>query len=982
MKKLILALAFFASPLFAADYYASPTGSGTTCSIVSPCTLSYLMGNKVLPGDNVWLRAGTYVPTPANDFTTKNGIGGSAGNYITYRNYQNEEAIIDCNSDMSTSGFATNACFGSHGNSTAGVGEYIRFWGLKIINSHTGTRFNERGFVDVVNGSPNITFSGTPGSRYQANPTATVDTNGTAVTWTAGTIFVTGSSWNTKDIRINGVTYVVSSVTDTTHLTLTSSAGVQSGVATTLPGNWSNLTFTIDPQGTPAAHVISYCASVTSCTLKTNVTKATGTYIAQYPQYGEFFPARMNSVSVANKHNELINCLLLDPNGGTNMSGAYGGNLLLYGNVSMYAGAVGTVRSMGHGGYYQNLNPPGEAGRSWVIDNVIVRPFDLGIQMYSTSTDVSYITFQGNSVLAPGHGKTPTEAWPATGQPVSGPNLYLGTSGSVSTGCPPSEGGTGSTKTLTGAIVDSNFVYGPTAAAFNLGGSKGSCKTTITNNYFINSVQGPLLQGATFPPLTISGNTFMFGTDTICSGPGAVNCGGPAPLFTKANFPSNTFLSAIPTSGADVIMYRKNQYETGRGKADVFNPDGSATATIDVIQMGGYVGEQYKIFNAQDPDYWDSTPIATGTCAADPCNVVVPMTCTGSCVIHRMTWTGLDLVTPFLAAPDLGPTVATFLLIPNWGTATTPTPTNTPSPTFTNTPSRTPTFTPSLTATNTPSNTPTPTFTQTPTGTITPSASPTRTPSPTFTASMTPTFTPSRTPTITPTPSTINNTSFAFSQCPVTSPMVLTTGVSDFPGSYVSSPTTGQGLVTCTFSVSTAGTYRVWLKTYGLDFGHDSFYIDVDGDGEPTCDTDGDSGCPHIFDNAEQIQPCENQQGQFCNSTNSWAKVWWNPLNDRTAQSCGLCTGSFAIERRLTLSAGTHTIKFRQRDPDARLYYAILTTDLNFTPSDPPSATPTPGSGRCPAGMCPAEIRCNGRPGRICVPCGGGRHPDPCPWPK
>ncbi len=63
--------------------------------------------------------------------------------------------------------------------------------------------------------------------------TGTVNTNGTSVTWVSGPTFgtsVPGATWNGTRFIINGVNYNVSSVGSSTSLTLTSSAGVQSGV--------------------------------------------------------------------------------------------------------------------------------------------------------------------------------------------------------------------------------------------------------------------------------------------------------------------------------------------------------------------------------------------------------------------------------------------------------------------------------------------------------------------------------------------------------------------------------------------------------------------------------------------------------------------------------------------------------------------------------------------------------------------------------
>lgn len=55
----------------------------------------------------------------------------------------------------------------------------------------------------------------------------TVNTSGTSVTWESGTLFDT--QW-TGSITINGTSYTISSVNSTTSITLTASAGTQTGV--------------------------------------------------------------------------------------------------------------------------------------------------------------------------------------------------------------------------------------------------------------------------------------------------------------------------------------------------------------------------------------------------------------------------------------------------------------------------------------------------------------------------------------------------------------------------------------------------------------------------------------------------------------------------------------------------------------------------------------------------------------------------------
>ena len=77
----------------------------------------------------------------------------------------------------------------------------------------------------------------------------TVNTSGTTVTLVSGTNFTTGSGWNGYAMVVNGGLYYIASVTSTTQLTLTSSAGTHSGVAFNVGsgGSSSNLPGQCDP---------------------------------------------------------------------------------------------------------------------------------------------------------------------------------------------------------------------------------------------------------------------------------------------------------------------------------------------------------------------------------------------------------------------------------------------------------------------------------------------------------------------------------------------------------------------------------------------------------------------------------------------------------------------------------------------------------------------------------------------------------------
>ncbi len=178
--------------------------------------------------------------------------------------------------------------------------------------------------------------------------------------------------------------------------------------------------------------------------------------------------------------------------------------------------------------------------------------------------------------------------------------------------------------------------------------------------------------------------------------------------------------------------------------------------------------------------------------------------------------------------------------------------------------------------------------------------------------------------------------------------MVLTS-IDGVTNSYVSSPTTNSGLVSCQFHLASAGTYYVYTKVYGLDATHDSFFFDFcDSAGlnctTPTCSTDLDAACLQIYDTASDKDP---DGADPCVIQRVWDTVSWKMMNMRNFIG-GTCTGEGA-RYSTTLSAGDQTINFRQRDPDTRLYYVIISDNPDLNPGDP-SPTPTPAVG-CP-GSC------------------------------
>jgi Right handed beta helix region len=81
----------WAADVDAVQYWARPSGSGTTCSQVAPCSLN--MGfSKLRPGDTLWLANGTYQQTVGNSDAPTGGTSWSAP--VTVKAVNRGQAII------------------------------------------------------------------------------------------------------------------------------------------------------------------------------------------------------------------------------------------------------------------------------------------------------------------------------------------------------------------------------------------------------------------------------------------------------------------------------------------------------------------------------------------------------------------------------------------------------------------------------------------------------------------------------------------------------------------------------------------------------------------------------------------------------------------------------------------------------------------------------------------------------------------------
>ncbi len=107
--------------------YGTSAGTGTTDDPWDLATaLAGGHGNRIQPGDTVWIRGGTYV----GSFQTS--LNGTAGAPILFRQYPGERATID--------------------GSLAAGGSYLVFWGFEIMQSHPTTVVDRVLEANTVNG--------------------------------------------------------------------------------------------------------------------------------------------------------------------------------------------------------------------------------------------------------------------------------------------------------------------------------------------------------------------------------------------------------------------------------------------------------------------------------------------------------------------------------------------------------------------------------------------------------------------------------------------------------------------------------------------------------------------------------------------------------------------------------------------------------------------------------------------------------------
>jgi hypothetical protein len=181
--RLIIFLIFYSLLAFSQqNYYVSTTGNDSNNgSITSPWNSIQYGCNNLLPGDTLHILGGTYYEK------IDINVSGTPGNYITIKNYQNDEVIIDAiNFNDDTPIIWTNNAF-------------IRIQGLhltnNIFNFASGLALQDTAHhIEIIdNKISNIKFS--------SNPNAPVNSNTNAVPLS---VYADNPNSSIHDILING----------------------------------------------------------------------------------------------------------------------------------------------------------------------------------------------------------------------------------------------------------------------------------------------------------------------------------------------------------------------------------------------------------------------------------------------------------------------------------------------------------------------------------------------------------------------------------------------------------------------------------------------------------------------------------------------------------------------------------------------------------------------------------------------------------
>jgi hypothetical protein len=163
-RALFLPILLIALPASAATYYASPTGSGTTCSQAVPCSLAQCVANIAASGDVCSVGNGVYT-NPASMTASRSCGTGSL--------------VCTIKATTSPTDITNSSTYGARIDLTSGTGDWLTVSGNNwVVDGFLVRMQAQRRFVKAI-AATGFTFSN---NRVEVKPGF-----GTEVLWTLGT---------------------------------------------------------------------------------------------------------------------------------------------------------------------------------------------------------------------------------------------------------------------------------------------------------------------------------------------------------------------------------------------------------------------------------------------------------------------------------------------------------------------------------------------------------------------------------------------------------------------------------------------------------------------------------------------------------------------------------------------------------------------------------------------------------------------------
>ena len=256
----------------------------------------------------------------------------------------------------------------------------------------------------------------------------------------------------------------------------------------------------------------------------------------------------------------------------------------------------GNLEGHGHGLYLQNDT----IGTKTIHNNIIFSNYGNGIKVWQTTTTAAIGNFdiQNNIVF---NGGSASENLGGVGNNSRTHNFFV-----VANGV---------NNPIVNTIIKHNYTYSgintprPPVNAFGL--NYGVKNMTLDSNYLSCQTRLGFNNTPVFDA-SVKGNKIIGGIPAVYG----VYLWG----FTQADFPENTYVPELPTSGLEYVVL-PNKYEAGRAHVAIYNWDSAATVQIDISNIGLMPGDQYELVNVMD--YFND--VITGTYGASGI-ISVPMT--------------------------------------------------------------------------------------------------------------------------------------------------------------------------------------------------------------------------------------------------------------------------------------------------------------------------------------------------------------------